>query len=141
MEIRVHARSRDRRELIEAAARFYAQELGLERSRYSLDIITQPGLIREENSRGTCSKLGPNCLVMCLESRLDMDTLLQVLAHEMVHAKQFARGQLRTTVSRAGNTVHYWKGRRVRASYYDQPWEQEAFSRERLLANKIYGMM
>lgn len=141
MEIKVHTRSPDRRALIEAASSFYAQELGLERSRYSLDIISKTGLARDENSRGTCTKLGPKCLVMFLDSRLNMDALIQTLAHEMIHVKQLARGQLRMTVSRAGNVVHYWNGRRVRAGYYDQPWEQEAFSRERLLANKIYSMM
>jgi hypothetical protein len=140
MEIIVYSKSQPRREFIQAALNFYAQELGLERSRYRLQVFSRQGLVAQ-GSRGELCKLGPRSLVMFVDNRLGMNDLLVTLAHEMIHAKQYARGQLRSTYSRRGNAVHYWNGRRVRAEYYDRPWEQEAFARERLLANRVFQMI
>ena len=44
---------------------------------------------------------------------------LATLAHEMVHVKQFARGELDSRLER-------WKGRNCSQEYWDQPWEVEA---------------
>jgi hypothetical protein len=55
---------------------------------------------------------------------------LMSLAHEMVHIKQYARGQLGPVI--VGKTTR-WMGERVdeeRTHYYDLPWEIEAFGRE-----------
>ena len=43
------------------------------------------------------------------------------LAHEMVHVKQFARGEMDASLSR-------WKSNRYAGNidYWDQPWEKEA---------------
>lgn len=54
---------------------------------------------------------------------------LQTLAHEMVHLKQFAKGEL--------NDEHTkWKGNKIDAEavdYHDLPWEIEASSYEYIL--------
>jgi|TARA_R110000803_G_scaffold72306_3_gene135968 hypothetical protein len=53
---------------------------------------------------------------------------MQALAHEMVHARQFLRGQL----SAVG--VWKWKGRNAdNYAYTNQPWEKEAYRLEREL--------
>jgi hypothetical protein len=31
-------------------------------------------------------------------------------------------------------------GQHIRKSYYDQPWEIEAYTKERVLANKIFAI-
>jgi hypothetical protein len=58
--------------------------------------------------------------------------LVQCLAHEMVHVKQIAKGQLQLD-SKSNQT---WLGQKVNTVYHERPWEQEAFARERLLASR-----
>ena len=60
--------------------------------------------------------------------------LLQTLAHEMVHVKQYATGELREKM-RNGEADLIWKNRRWsppegQHEYWDCPWEIEAFGRE-----------
>ena len=51
---------------------------------------------------------------------------MQALAHEMVHARQFLRGQLTCIGGFA------WKGRKASGyEYENQPWEKEAYKLER----------
>ena len=60
--------------------------------------------------------------------------LLETVAHEMVHVKQYARGELYETVPFAGR--HRWHGKWLSdkskhvINYWDQPWEIEAHGRE-----------
>jgi hypothetical protein len=67
----------------------------------------------------------------------DADHILQTLAHEMVHVKQFARGELRDLMSE--KDLVNWKGKRYKASndndkeYRNYPWEIEAYSLEKEL--------
>lgn len=51
--------------------------------------------------------------------------MLMTLAHEMVHLKQYALGEL-------DENMNVWKGKRVNSSidYWDTPWEIEAHGRE-----------
>ena len=52
---------------------------------------------------------------------------MQALAHEMVHAKQFLRGEL----GHKGSDLR-WKGlSAAKVAYIDQPWEVEAYRMER----------
>jgi hypothetical protein len=75
---------------------------------------------------------------MLIDSGLDMERLVLTLAHEMVHVKQYARGQIK---HKLGGKTYYWMGKPIRKQYYDQPWEVEAFSKERVLANKIFQIV
>ena len=53
---------------------------------------------------------------------------MQALAHEMVHARQFLRGEL------SAEGVWKWKGRNAdNYAYTNQPWEKEAYRLEREL--------
>jgi len=65
-----------------------------------------------------------------INSKLKLRVLLETLAHELVHAKQFARGELyQSTVTMR----HRWQGTWMPAklpNYWDQPWEIEAHGRE-----------
>jgi hypothetical protein len=58
----------------------------------------------------------------------------------MVHVKQFALGQTQIKY-RGKKPTFYWMGKRVQADYWDQPWEQEAWRRERVLASRIYKIL
>ena len=61
------------------------------------------------------------------------DSIYQTLAHEMVHIKQYAKGELRDLLTIEDQVT--WQGARHKANnegrdYLNQPWEQEAFKRE-----------
>lgn len=137
MEIKAYTRKADKRALLEAAAKFYAQELKLTNSRYNLTIHTIPGLAKDGKMNGCLSKIADNELMMLLDSRLGLEQMFLTIAHEMVHAKQHAKGQLKICQRRNGSFYWKWLGRRYNTEYFDCPWEIEAFSRERLLTNKI----
>lgn len=134
MEIRVGGRSKERREMIEAAAEFYCEELRLSKSKFAVQIDLVPGFLKASGMRGATIDLGEKFLSVALDSRLPVEESLSTLAHEMIHVKQYALGQLRH--GEDGST--HWLGKPVVVGhYYDSPWEIEAFSRERVLANKI----
>jgi hypothetical protein len=76
---------------------------------------------------------------MDLDSRLGMDKLIHTLAHEMVHVRQIAKGQL----AYDGRKI-FWKGQRVypkRMSYYNHPWEIDAWRNEKVLASRVWFML
>lgn len=137
MQIIVAGRACATKSIIAQTADFFARELGLSNSRYTLLIMTERGMASKEGMRGVVHKTGPKFLTMIIDSALDFERLIITLAHEMVHVKQYARGQVKA--SRSMKT-HYWMGRHSRKSYYEQPWEIEAYSKERILANKIFAI-
>lgn len=58
--------------------------------------------------------------------------LLETVAHEMVHVKQYARCEMKDLLSRPIN-IRKWQGNEINTSnisYWDLPWEIEAYGRE-----------
>lgn len=72
----------------------------------------------------------------------DLKTLLQTLAHELVHAEQFNDGRFAI----AGRS-YQWCGRDVKLEsrnylkYIAQPWEAEAFKRQNGIAEELITMI
>lgn len=64
-----------------------------------------------------------------IKKDLPLRTLLETVAHELVHAKQFARGELYQSSRTA---KHRWQGEWLdkNPEYWDLPWEIEAHGRE-----------
>jgi len=124
---------------IENTIRFFEQDLKLGKSTYHLDVYTRRGMAKETEARGYVTKVGPKSLIMIIDSSLDVERLVLTIAHEMVHVKQYARGQIENIPGR--KQIKYWMGKKVRKNYFDQPWELEAFGKERILANKIFQII
>lgn len=64
--------------------------------------------------------------------------IISTLAHEMVHVKQFAKNEL-VDLPSTNFSVSVFKNKKYninRVSYYDQPWEIEAYGRERGLTRE-----
>jgi hypothetical protein len=137
MEIEVVTSSKGKRELIESVASLFAQALNIEKSKYKLTIGTVSGLAKADKINGSVCLVGPKYLLMFLDSRLPISQLFITLAHEMVHVKQYAKGQLKVRTTKRGNHIFTWLGKKYNLDYYDLPWELEAFSKERILANKV----
>jgi hypothetical protein len=73
-------------------------------------------------------------LRVLIDDRLSRNSQLRVLAHEMVHVKQYAKNEL--VVEKDGVV---WNGQRLHYGAYDKsnPWESEAY----LLDSKLVAMV
>ena len=142
MQYQIVCRSKGRSALIDSMLPVLIAELKLNRSRCNLIIKTICGLAKRDSMRGAVhpNPDDPNTIIMLLDSALDTELLISTLCHEMVHVKQFALGQTQIRY-RGKKPTFYWLGRQIKASYWDQPWEQEAWRRERVLASRIYKIL
>lgn len=73
----------------------------------------------------------PRNFVITMTSKFRVLKSLMILAHEMVHVKQFARGELHWPNH---NLYPLWKGKKIdyeNVSYWDLPYEIEAHGREK----------
>lgn len=65
-------------------------------------------------------------------NELRLRKILETVAHEMVHVKQYAKGEMKDLISRPIN-IRKWQGQEfdtATVSYWDLPWEVEAYGRE-----------
>jgi hypothetical protein len=132
MEYTVKSRSKKLKQYVETLMPNLIKQLKLERSRkYVLIEIAHDAI--GANAMGSTTNLpGLDSFVIALKPQRWQD-LGSTLAHEMVHVKQFAKGQFVTEGNR-----QFWMGKRVtkRVKYLDQPWEVEAFSKQEILFRK-----
>jgi len=121
------------RELLTKAVHFYADKLGLSDKQQKK--ITLHIFVRKGPDRGACyahcsPKRVPKEFVIELNPEDDI-SILQTLAHEMVHLKQFATGELRILERCSKWKDDIWTRKKDEMDdYYDCPWEIEAFGRE-----------
>lgn len=82
----------------------------------------------------------PREFIITVNRRLNRRDLLQALAHEMVHVKQYAKGDLKD-LWRPARMVN-WRGTRYNTEtedYWFTPWEIEAYGMEQGLYWKFIG--
>jgi hypothetical protein len=96
MEIKIVSRSKRRKITIDLTTKFLCKELKLERSKFLLTIYTMSGLRKHQGYNGVVAQVGEREMTMMVDSRLGEGDLIQCVAHEMVHVKQIAKGQLTT---------------------------------------------
>ena len=66
----------------------------------------------------------------CEDIKFSLDEMIKHLAHELVHAKQFIKGELHPS-------LRNWKNKNYsKVPYCKTPWEKEAYSLEEELVNK-----
>jgi hypothetical protein len=73
-----------------------------------------------------------------IQLRNGSDDLIQTLAHEMVHVKQYAKNEhvKRFATAKGGLRIESvwlgkpWRPKKNENGYYDAPWEIEAYGRE-----------
>lgn len=107
-----------------AFAKEYARLLGLDTVEHTVSIVIVPNF----HNQGQLHFEGNSSILVLKEDRIDV--MMQTLAHEMVHLKQFIKKELRHT--KAGNLT--WKGKRAKgAKWADRPWEIEAMQKEVIL--------
>lgn len=78
-----------------------------------------------------------------LDCRLSWANALEVFAHELVHAEQYKQKRLQKIFVMGQGWAHKWNGSKslnkgtTYKAYRNQPWEQEAWSRQAELAEKV----
>ena len=125
-------------QLIEAAKFFAAQLMDPRMVRnLTVDIEVRKGLDVDGECVDEDCVRNPRWFTIGLKNQ-DIDEMIKVLAHEMVHVKQHAKNELMkdyATAKGGCKIENVWMGRawRPRAGetiYYDAPWEVEAYGRE-----------
>lgn len=125
-------------DLVEAAC-FYAQELEIADRDFTVD-IRMFDKSEEANESGWMESDGSNDFVIYLTFDLaDNEDIYEVLAHEMVHVKQYVTGQMQDFI-KSGSGIVIWEGKMYDASndaaswtYWKSPWEMEAFGLQQAL--------
>ena len=125
---------------VEKAVMFYGEVLLGKRMANNVDVFVKlsKDLKKKEKAYGFChitddSLSRPREFMIELDASMkySFDQILTWLAHEMVHLKQFVRGEL--CDYETGRVQ--WKTRSFgRVHYDDQPWEKEAYR----LEGKLY---
>lgn len=131
MDFVIESRSKQRRQIIESFGREYAKFLNIDKKSATVYISLRKDVGSEYQSDGLTLGFDRDIFIF-LQSTNDVCDLLRTLAHEMVHAKQLIRGQLKRECIR-GKVNTYWCGRKTNKNYLEQPWEVEAFCKEVLL--------
>ena len=137
MEIKILAHGNtnpDKVIMVEKTVKFYAKYLNITGFKYKVYVCLAPKLRQKDGNNGICSRTGDKEISIAVDSALALPQMLMTLAHEMVHAKQYVRGQYRGEISRNGKAKRIWLGKQYTVTYLKRPWELEAFRREGELA-------
>lgn len=143
MNTQVHFRSKVKREFIQQVIGILAKELKLDNRSFELDVCVRPGLAKNGGYNGAVQPHTDGGYVMFVDSALNASKMIEVIAHEMVHVKQFVLGQLRIETDEYGFATYFWLGKTNTTKYFDRPWEIDAWKKERLLSiaveRKLWG--
>jgi hypothetical protein len=134
-EIKAHGNTgQGRIDLLKNSAKFYAKYLNIMNFKYKVLIHSEPNLRKHDGNNGVACVTGDKEITILIDSKLKLPQMLITLAHEMVHTKQFVRGQYRGEIARNGRFRKIWLGKKYSVEYLKRPWEIEAFRRECELA-------
>ena len=104
---------------VHLAVRSFAKQLGISKLKTVIKIRVHQNLtIDNGDAEGLCEALSPRHFIIDVAL---FGNWISTLAHEMVHVKQFALGELSPNLTK-------WKSRNnvSNIEYWDQPWEKEA---------------
>jgi len=116
----------------------FIEQLGLTNSKRAVLVKVTKDL--EDDFQGATMNIEvADCMMVLIKApkRLTPIALMDMattLAHEMVHVKQLAKGQMKFLPGDA----KIWKGKRYskKTKYLDMPWELDAFSKQEILLRR-----
>ena len=136
MLIHVKGSNKLNRKLVKTAAWWYAEKLMGKRLIAGLDINInlKKTLLDKDGHEGTAiwedESIRPKEFTIVLDSGCAIRNILITLAHEMVHVKQWAKGEMYEYVERDMVRFNNTKFNMSNINYWDYPWEIEAFGRQ-----------
>lgn len=91
-----------------------------------------------EHADGYCLAVNPREFVIEIDSRLKGDDFITALTHEMVHVKQYARGETKdiNMFSKSWKGAEYISMYSTVDEYMELPWEKEAYELQEVLCNE-----
>jgi hypothetical protein len=141
MEIKVICNSKRRRELIFAVSMYYAKTLKIRRRKFAVTIRDIPDFFATTGGYAAATLDSDKHVVMHIDSKLGPLQIAEVLAHEFIHVEQYALGKLGQYIRPSGEYGWLWEGKKNRCKYDNQPWEIDAYNRQKPLANKIINIL
>lgn len=139
MEFDVDSKNTKLGQFIQSLMPSMIEQLSLTRSQRAVLVkVTSDTSDLDEGMHGATHNIEiADCYLVLIKQpkRITKQSLLELgvtLAHEMVHVRQLALGQLKFL----SNQNRIWMGKRYntnRTHYLDQPWEIDAFSRQELV--------
>jgi hypothetical protein len=132
-----------KRELVAEAAYFFKDQLMPRMRTLQIDINLNPHYESKTTSSGDCIWEDTNRYSREFTINLDSsndDWMVQTLAHEMVHVKQWARGEMQDIYDDDDGSPRKtrWKSKFINIKnvpYEKWPWEKEALKIEKKLYN------
>lgn len=104
------------------------------RNKIYIDIVFKKDLFKDSNQYGNCiwedTHRNSREFTIQIDPNQKISLLLNTLAHELVHVKQWAKGEYYELCSEP--KVYKFNGKRVdttKIDYWDTPWEIEAHGR------------
>lgn len=110
------------------AVKLFAKKLNIHRLRTNIQVRFHHKLfVDNSHSEGLCESVDSRNFIIDVAL---YGNWMSTLAHELVHVKQFARGELT-------DNLQYWKGKdHSETKYWEQPWEKEARRLQKKLMNE-----
>lgn len=138
MQVYVAGRRNYKTRVIECQIWWTIQFLGLENSKCDVTLLAKSSLRKHEHAAGLTGRRG-NMIGVAIDSSIPFPYLFTTVAHEMIHVKQLAKGQLVFKDRRGGKLDRYWMGKKIaeKVDYYDLPWEIEAFSKSEIMGRRF----
>lgn len=135
MYLEVKGGTKTKRKLAESIAKFCATKLMSTRLANTLEITIElvPNLGKKVGVYGDCiwedKPNRPKEFTVRVDSKMTPRHVVETIAHEMVHVKQWAKGELmdmqRVAKTKFNGTLF------GETEYWDRPWEIEAHGREK----------
>ena len=136
MLLHITGSNKKNRKLVERAAWWYAEKLMGKRLMRGLEIHInlRRNLITKEGCEGTATwedeNIRPKEFTIELDLTFSIRDVLITLAHEMVHIKQWAKGEMYEYTKSPMVRFHTTKFKLDDINYWDYPLEIEAFGKQ-----------
>jgi hypothetical protein len=123
MQLHVCIRKSRKHDFVEAMTKYFIQQLGLKSSAWACTVRTYRNFTKDTGGSSGGANYTPGHVEVALDSRLNASQIVLVLAHEMIHVRQMARGKLRYE-----GDIPFWCGKDAsHFEYDDRPWEKQAY--------------
>jgi hypothetical protein len=122
--------TRKRRDAIRAAY-FYAGELGIGKRDFTLEIDFKYDYRKTFQIYACVDYHSQKRITIEIDAGLSNEKMLTIIAHEMVHVKQYIKKELTESKSE----LQLWKGKKILEDtpYHRCPWELEAYKKQNVL--------
>jgi len=135
--LHINGSNKANRKLVERATWWYAEKLMGKRLMNGLEIHInlKRNLVTKEGCEGTAIWEGDYCdrpkeFTIELDLSYSIRDALITLAHELVHIKQWAKGEMYEYIKSPSVRFHKTKFDLDDTNYWDYPWEIEAFGKQ-----------